>query len=282
VSSAGQPEPSRSELDREYSPSAVVGDIGRYLREYAEASAAARVAAGPRAAVDVAYGPGPSLDLLPPPAIPGRTWPVLVFLHGGFWQDLSKTDSAFAAPAMWSAGAGLVAPDYTLAPHADLDQIVEECRAVLVWLYQHVSSYGGDPDRIVVAGHSAGAHLAAMLLTTDWTTYGLRRHPVAAAVLIGGVYDLEPLRHTYVNEAVGMDADQARRNSPIRHPPPAQPVLASWGSRETEAFKRQSLDLVAAWGTDALEQAGRHHFDAPLELADRTSELYGRTLRLLG
>lgn len=293
-------EPGRAEQDRQYAPSSVVGDIEPFLDAYVERSTFARRLVGDRAHLDLSYGPRPrqALDVLPPPEAAGASadaartagapWPVLVWLHGGFWQQRDKGDAAFPALGVGPAGWGVVAAGYSLTPEVRLDEVVEECRSLVHWLHRELPGLGGDPSRIVVGGHSAGAHLAAMLLVTDWPARGLDlvsgsgRGPVlAGGLLVGGVYDLEPVRHSYVNDAVRMDAAEARRCSPVRRTAPSVPVLVAWGEHETLAFRRQSLDLVRRWGAEPLELRGRHHFDAPLELADPGSELSRRTLRLL-
>jgi arylformamidase len=215
----------------------------------------------------MAYGPRPRqrCDALPP-LDPADRWPVLVWFHGGFWQERDRADGRFPWHGVAPHGWGLVAAGYTLAPDASLDEIIGECRGLLRWLRAELPEMGGDPGRIVVGGHSAGAHLAAMLLADR------DLGPVlAGGVLVSGVYDLDPVRRSYVNDLVGMDEAAARRNSPTLLPPPAAPVLLVWGQRETPGFVAQSQALLAAWAAEALELPGRHHFDAPLELADPTS-----------
>lgn len=261
---------SAEEREREYSPSSCIGgNYQPYVRAYAELSAAARQAHPP---MTIRYGPTErqTLDLFLPEGVARP--PVLVFFHGGYWQELSKQEAAFAAPGCLAHGIAYAAVDYTLAPAATLSTIVQECRASIASLNRF--------DRLVVAGSSAGAHLAAMAaLAAD------RR--MKAAVLVSGIYDLEPLIGTSIDEALGLDAATAARNSPLCQSLKGfPPSLVCWGENETDQFKRQSgifaeaLDRVGA-ECAAFECPGRNHFDVILDLADPATLLGGRTLDLV-
>ena len=187
--------------------------------------------------------------------------PVLVFFHGGYWQELSKEDSAFAAPQCLAHGIAYAAVGYTLAPAATLSDIVAECRAAIGWLGRFGDTMGIDAGRLIVAGSSAGAHLAAM--TALSTSSGA---PVKGAVLVSGIYDLEPLIGTSIDAALGLDLETAARNSPLRQPLKGfPPSLVCWGENETDQFKRQSRAFAHALrdaATDCVEfeSAGRNHF----------------------
>lgn len=270
--------------EREYSPSSCVGgDLTPFLTEYAQASERARRwcdDAG-RPVQTVAYGPRESQTLdLAVPAV-GTASPVLVFIHGGYWQELSKLDSFFPAPDFVTRGVAYAAVDYTLAPAATLDEIVAECRAALAILGDRAASLGIDPGRIVVAGSSAGAHLAAIVNLAPSAI------PASGLVLLSGIFELEPLIGTSINDALHLDRDTARRNSPARldiaHPPPA---IVAVGENETEQFKRQSglfARHLEASGSDVLEleAAGRNHFDIVLDLGRIESPLGRAVHRLL-
>jgi arylformamidase len=256
-----------AEREREYSPSSCIGgDYRPYIRAYVERSEAARRAHPPET---LRYGPGErqTIDLFRPA---GAAQPaVLVFFHGGYWQELSKHESAFAAPHCLAHGIACAAVDYTLAPQVTLPAIVDECRAAVARLE------GVGP--LVVAGSSAGAHLAAMVA-------GER---VRGAVLVSGIYEIEPLIGTSINEALRLDAAEARRNSPLRRPLQGfPPSLVCWGDNETGQFKRQGRAFASALraaGAEcaAFECAGRNHFDVILDLADPNTELGRRTLGLI-
>ena len=263
---------SLAERAEAYSPSTMVGgDLAPFLKVYRDESAAA-YAALPEVQT-LAYGDMPSqtLDL----ALPAGQSPVPlhVFIHGGYWQELSKKDSFFAAPGTLSQGMGFAALDYTLAPDADIDAIVAEVVAALGYLRGQADDLGIDATRIVVSGSSAGAHLAAMAcLELD-----AQEQPVGL-ILLSGIYDLRPLLETYINDALGMDEASAMRNSPALRAPGAFPACGiAWAANDTDEFKRQSRQFAQALrgaGRDVqmLEMPGRNHFDIVLDLTG-TSEL---------
>lgn len=264
-------------LDRQYSPSSCVSDLGLFVDRYTGDSEKARAELEVRRGIP--YGPEPSETLDFFPAV-SRNAPLMVFVHGGYWQELSKEESSFAAPGLVGAGAAFAALDYGLAPDYRLDEIVAQVRRALHWLLEHAAELGVDRDRVHLSGSSAGAHLILMALLDDWLPGG--RHPAdafAGAVLLSGVYDLEPVRHTYVNRPLGLDAATAARLSPIHRLPARLPALVvARGGAETEEFGRQQDDLIRAVGPRAaavrgIVAADRNHFDLPFDLSDPASEL---------
>jgi arylformamidase len=267
-----------ADREREYSPSSCIGgNYQPHIRAYAERSAAARQAHAP---VTVRYGTTATqtLDLFVPAGVSRP--PVLVFFHGGYWQELSKQDSAFAASSCLAHGIAYAAVDYTLAPKATLDEIVAECRAAVAWLALRGETVGVDPGRLVVAGSSAGAHLAAMVALAQ-------PGAVKAAILVSGVYDLAPLIGTSIDQALRLDPATAARNSPLLLPLEGFPQsLVCWGEIETGAFKQQSgafaraLRAAGARCVD-FEIPGRNHFDVILDLAERDTLLGRRALDLM-
>jgi arylformamidase len=277
-------------LDREYSPSSLIDNRDFYLDEYKRASIAARDDAlrANTCQSDLRYGPGDeeTLDLFKP-ARPGEA-PLHVFIHGGYWQLLSKNESCFAAPMFQRHGSYFAALNYTLAPHQTLTGIVDETRRAIAWLYEQAGQWGFDRDRIYLSGHSAGAHLAMMMLVTDWPKLGLPGDIVKGVCAISGVFDLEPVRLSYVNDVVGMSSDEARENSPILHGITSRcPVILAYGDNETLEFKRQTDEYGSV-----LEEAGipvthseikdRNHFDVILDLADEDTWLSRQGLSQMG
>ena len=276
----------QSELDREYSPSSCIDDINVYLEEFVRTSKAAKDDAlrSGSCDLDLQYGPGEeeTLDLFLPTE--SGSAPLHVFIHGGYWQLLSKNESCFAAPMFQRSGSYFAALNYTLAPHQTLTGIVEENRRAVIWLYENADKWGFDRDRIYLSGHSAGAHIAMMLLLTDWTTFGLPADAIKGVCAVSGVFDLEPVRLCYVNDVVAMHADEAERNSPILHKHLNHcPVIFSYGANETAEFKRQTDDyekVLNEVGMPATleEIADRNHFDVILDFADANSWLSQQVL----
>ena len=147
-------------------------------------------------------------------------------------------------------GVATAVNNFGLAPAHDMDEIVRQNRAALAWLWRNAAQHGGDPARIYVAGHSAGGHLAAMLMATDWPALSpdLPRDLVKGACAIGGIFDLEPIRLTYLNDKLHLTAQQVAAHSPMHctYPAPA-PLLLVIAADESDEFHRQSREMAAFW-----------------------------------
>ena len=273
-------------FDAQYNNRARIPEHLEILREWAERSAAARAAlAGP---LDIAYGsdPGERLDVF---TTGSPRAPVLVYIHGGYWRALDKRDASFVAAPFVAAGALVVVPNYALCPAVGIDTVVRQLQAALAWVRRHAAEHGGDPGRIVVAGHSAGGHLAAMLLATDWPALdaALPADLLQGALSISGVFDLEPLRHApFLASDLNLDAAAAQRLSPVTLPAPKRPLFALVGGDESEEFLRQNALIAGAWGRAAVPVCetvpGRHHMSVLRELAEPGARTHRLALRLLG
>ena len=263
---------SSPEVDAQYNAAAAVPDSAERLRRFEEQSAEAR--ARLRCSEGIAYGAtlDETLDVFPA----GRpASPVFVFIHGGYWRRFAARDYHLVALGLVPRGVTTVVVDYSLCPKVTIDEITRQCRAAVAWTLRHIGAHGGDPARVAVGGHSAGGHLSAMCLETRWDEdYGLARDPLAAALLVSGIYDIEPLRHSYLQPTIQLDDGIVRRNSPLFGVRPcATPVLATWGGDESEEFARQSTAFDAAWRTagnrsQLLAQPGVNHFSAIDGFAD--------------
>ena len=237
--------------------------------------------------VERAYGNGAAerLDVFPATR-PGS--PVLVYVHGGYWRALHKRSQSFVAPPFVDAGAMVVLPGYGLCPAVTIEDIVMQLVRALAWVHRHAAEYGGDAARIVVAGHSAGGHLATMLLACDWRRVDalLPADVVKAALSISGLYELEPLRHApFLAPDIRLTAASARRLSPAAMPAPSGSLATVVGGDESEEFHRQAALIGKRWGatvTAALSIPGRNHMNVMNELAEPTSEVHRHGLRLLG
>jgi arylformamidase len=244
---------------------------------------------GPEWVLDQAYGPTPAerIDLMVPGLPDNQRAPILLYIHGGYWQGLDKLDVDWLAPAFVARGIAFAAVNYALAPMAAMDEIVRQCRAAVAWLWRHAPDFGCDPRRIMVAGHSAGGHLAAMLAATDWTRQGgLPPGVVRGAFCVSGVYDLEPLFRSYHQAALRLDARSVARNSPLRlKPMPGVPIVVTLGGDETAEFHRQQAEFVAAWreqgaAVSVVKAPRLHHFDIVGACADFAHPVGKALLRL--
>ena len=204
-----------------------------------------------------------------------------LFIHGGYWRRFSARDHVFLAPALVQAGLCAVFVNYELWPTVRMEEIVRQVRGAIAWAYQHGAEFGADPGRLTISGHSAGGHLVAMALQTDWPgVYGLPTDVIKGAVAISGLFDLGFVPYSYVQPKVQASWDQVRRLSPIDYlPDSAPPLLVAVGDAETGEFRRQSRDFLAAWQAKGLrgswlEPAGKHHLAVLEELEDPSSALH--------
>ena len=274
-------------LDLQYNNRARIPEHPRIFEHWDKASARARESMSRR--LDIAYGDGANetLDVFPTAS---ANAPVLVFIHGGYWRSLDKRDVSFIAPSFVHAGAMVVVPNYALCPAVTIDEIALQLVRALAWTWRHAALYGGDPRRIVVAGHSAGGHLAAMLLACEWQAVArdLPRGLVRAALAVSGIFDLEPLRHTpFLQGDLRLTPDTVRRASPAYFPPPASGTLhALVGELESEEFLRQNTLIRERWGADKVPVCetvpGTDHLSVVTDLADADARLHRLAKELLG
>ncbi|HQZ08018.1 MAG: alpha/beta hydrolase [Rhodoferax sp.] len=296
--------PSPQWFDGMYNNRTLVPDYARYLSSWAGRSAAARLLPG--AHLDIAYGPGDgeSLDVFRSRAEPvpnekasgsGVTKvPVLVFLHGGYWRSLDKADHSFIAPQYTQAGACVVVPNYALCPGSDahpvtVPHIALQMVKALVWTWRNIDQYGGDPARITVVGHSAGGHLAAMMLACVWKAVApdLPDDLVRNALSISGLHELESIRRTpFLQVSLRLSPEDAVRASPAWLPAPAQGILNSvCGGDESAEFLRQNRLIQQAWGKRSVPVCaslpGLNHFSILDTFAASGSSLHRLSRRLL-
>jgi arylformamidase len=265
----------RVALDSAYNNAAAVAGSAGIVAEWRARSD--RLAAARPQALDLRYGPAERnrLDLFV--AHPGG--PVLVFIHGGYWQARDKETFRFVATGPLAHGINVALVGYTLAPDKRLDAIVAEVRASIGWLSAHLGDHGVDAARLYVSGWSAGGHLTAMALTTPAVRGGLA---------ISGLYDLEPIRLCYVNDKLGLDEPEARRNSPLLHVEEApRPLVVAYGGDELPELRRQSEELAAARSRSGLPGhlvplPGHDHFSVLEELASPDGVLTAEVRALIG
>jgi arylformamidase len=273
-------------LDRMYNNRALVPDHARHFLQWAQASEDARDAHPNQC--DIAYGDSAmeKLDVFPSKQ-PGA--PVLVFIHGGYWRSLDKSEHSFIAPAFTNHGACVVVPNYALCPAVTLPQIVMQMVKALAWTYRNASKYGGDASRITVIGHSAGGHLATMLLACVWSAYAkdLPVDLVKNAMSISGLYDLEPVMHTpFLKESLRLTPEQVLLASPAWMPRPRQGKLYTLvGADESPEFLRHNGLMRTAWGKATVPVcetiAQRNHFSVLEDLSAPWMDLHALASELM-
>ncbi|WP_448188087.1 alpha/beta hydrolase [Azospirillum sp. sgz301742] len=258
-------------IDREYNPRLGVPDAEALMAGWTQRSEEARRKLGGR--LGIPYGPtlAEYVDVFPATR---PNAPVHLFVHGGYWRSFTARDFSFIAEGPVARGCCTVVMNYALCPQVSITEIVRQTRAALAWTWQHAVEFGADRQSISVSGHSAGGHLVARLLATAWQRdYGIPDDVIKAALPISGLFDLEPLRWSWLQPTLQLSGDEVLAQSPMRHRPTQPvPLAVAVGGAESAEFRRQSADYAAATGAKLLEVEGRHHFDVLDDLASP----YGR------
>ena len=267
---------SQDEIDREYNAGASVSGSADLTAAWTKRSEVTRHRLGCR--IGVPYGPtrAERVDIFPA----GEGAPVHIFIHGGYWRRFAAADFSFVAEALVAAGTTAVIVDYALCPVVTIDEIVRQVRAAIAWTWTNASTFEGDRDRITLSGHSAGGHLTARALATDWPgDYDLPPGIIKKALAISGLFDLAPFPYSWLQPSLQLSWEQVLRQSPIRCLPDTSPPLAiAVGAAELAEFRRQASTFHALRAERGLpgihlEVSGCNHFTVLTMLADRTGGL---------
>jgi arylformamidase len=277
----------QAELDTEYILADDTGlDIPAYINWYSTNSAQVRQQLSCH--LDIPFGPTvvEHLDIFPA-AQPKA--PILVFIHGGYWVMCNSKEYSFVASGPVAAGATVVVINYAKCPKASIEEIVRQSRAAIAWIYRNAENLGGDSKRIYVSGHSAGGHLTAMLMATEWENdYGLPSDIIKGGCAISGLFDLMPFPYTRLQPSLQLTWGEVLRNSPIRNiPKKAGHLIVTYGEEETQEFHRQSQDFLSAWKANGLQGSylplpGQNHFTAINGFLNANSPLCVAILKMMG
>jgi arylformamidase len=262
----------------EYNNRARVPENPALIEDWARDAAAYRERYAPRR---ISYGPGArnGIDFFPG----DREGPIVIFIHGGYWQAFDGSFFSHLAGGLNAHGVSVAIPSYDLCPDVTVDDIIRQMRVAL----RELARLG---QSLVVSGHSAGGHLAACMLATDWSAFdaSLPQDLVVAAYTISGLFDLGPLIETSINKALALDHAAAKAVSPLFWNPPRRGSLdAVVGENESPEYFRQSRTIVERWGHTAVATrfasiAGANHFTAIAPLTEANSEMVLRLRQLAG
>ncbi|KAI1884377.1 hypothetical protein AGOR_G00225780 [Albula goreensis] len=283
----------KDELERQYSPSqwshrmSADDVIKSHVASLKEGTLKARSLA--KTLLDVPYGDGDGekLDVYMPTNGPSQGFPIVIYIHGGYWQFLSKEESGFMAVPLVQRGVAVAAVGYDIAPKGNMDLIVSQVRSSIVSIVQKYSHTSG----VYLCGHSAGAHLAAMVLCTDWSQYSMTPQ-IKGAFLVSGIYDLLPILSTYVNEPLKMTEDVALRNSPgqlvpqLKQSSSACHIVVAVAQNDSPEFRCQSenffKDLESMGLTVTFEDVpDTDHFNVIERFVDEDYQLTQLLLKIM-
>lgn len=259
-------------------------DLAELMECWTERSKIYRVDAN--ALLDQPYGDGPreKFDIF---YCGKANAPLLIYLHGGYWQRGDKSMYGFVAEAFVRASVDVAVVGYPLCPQVSLTSLVDSVRRALVYLFSHAGELRISRDRFNICGNSAGGHLAAMMTATPWSEIDaeIPSDLIKFAVPLSGLYELAPLRNTSLNDAVGLDEAEANCNSPLfLHPDSSAQILTAVGGAETPVFLEQMGALIESWRSDTLRieqhvEPKADHFDMIERLSDPASDLFKNILK---
>lgn len=272
-------------LNRQYNNRLQVPGFAAYFNHWEKASYGTVVKYSPFK--NIAYGKleRERLDIYPSAKPRSKT---LIFIHGGYWHKLDKELFHFIAAAFYPYDITTVFINYPLAPESSMDQIVFSCRQAIHWVYKNIAQYNGDPAEIYLAGHSAGGHLATMLMTAGSSDFSFPADTIKGVCVISGLYNLLPIQLSELNDVLKMDNETVMRNSPVNLSPAIHcPLLVATGEDESDEFKDQAKEMYDWWKKQGVPVQliglpGINHYSIADALADTASALHREMLRMMG
>ena len=250
------------EIQAEYDP-ALVSDRDAAIERFVQLSTTATEAMPHWYSHQFGVTEAEYVDIFPS-GVPGS--PVHIFIHGGYWRAMSARQFAFVAQNLVEQGVTVVLTNYGLCPYVRMGDIVDQTREAIAWVARNASELEVDGNRLSISGHSAGGHLVAMMLATDWTEYDLPKDLIKGAIALSGLFDLGPFPHSWLQPALNLTAAEVSENSPLFLPVhTSAKVLIRYGSKEQSEFARQShtyAEYLASQGidVDCTPQEGADHF----------------------
>ena len=253
------------QLEEQYNARAAVPGHEKMFEEWRRRSADYRRQS--KCEIDIPYASSEraTLDIFLPQQ---ANAPVHTFIHGGYWRAMDKSDFSYLAKGLIDGGALVAIVNYGRCPTVSMAEIIKQMRDACDWLWRNCSKYGGNPNAIHVSGHSAGGHLTAMMMATNWPSLypDLPPNLIKSGVPVSGLFELEPMRYIPLNDDLNLDEKNARLNSPtFLKPLTDAPLSIVVGGEESDEFRRQSYDFFTKWGgrksgIEYLELPSLNHF----------------------
>ena len=268
----------QEQLNDQYNNRLHVPDYGDYLERWERLSRQTEKEHSVFKNIFFGTHPEECLDIFPADIPLAKT---LVFIHGGYWHLLDKTMFHFLAASFLQFNVTTVFINYPLAPAASIDAITSSCGNAIRWLHDNIIRFNGNPSQIYAMGHSAGGHLAVMLSVEAGINY------LKAVISLSGLFRLEPLMLSNINDVLGMDTQTATRNSPVLlKPVNICPLLLAMGTEETEEFKDQTMDMYNRWknqhnALELLKVTGKNHYSILDAVTENGSPLKSAIFRLM-
>jgi arylformamidase len=276
---------SQSELDRNYDQRGWISNAEEMIARYAARSEKTRRTLIHRPNVPYGESPDEVLDIFPA-ANPGA--PSLIFFHGGAWRNFTKDDFSFVADTLVPAGVHVIVVNFSKLPQVSLPVVVAQTRRAIVWVARHAQEFKSDSEKLYLCGHSSGAHLAAMVLLTDWTKFRLFDRVMKGATCISGSYDLKPVLLSSRASYLKLSPSEEHELSPARHTAQIRcPILVAYAEHDTDEFQRHSREFADSLGkarslSSVIRLPETNHFEIIERLTEPESTLMRAMLTHIG